>query len=61
MIRFDPACAVVPQIAGGGTIRDAAQIWAVNELELEQARLLQINDGMGEEVVSFRPYEIPAP
>ncbi|CAI8999029.1 hypothetical protein EMIT0196MI5_90154 [Pseudomonas sp. IT-196MI5] len=45
----------------GGSIPDAAQVWAVNELEPEQARLLQINDWLGEEVVSFRPYEIPAP
>ena len=43
-----------------GSIRDASEVWAVNELEPEQARLLQINDWLGEEVVRFRPYEMPA-
>jgi hypothetical protein len=43
-----------------GSIRDAARVWAVNELEPEQARLLHNNDWLGEEVVSFRPHEIPA-
>lgn len=62
MLRIPPQLmGVVPQNAGGfGSIRDAAQVWAVNELEPEQARLLQINDWLGEEVVSFRPYEILA-
>lgn len=62
MLRIPPQLmGVVPQNAGGfGSIRDAAQVWAVNELEPEQARLLQINDWLGEEVVRFRPYEMPA-
>ena len=52
---------VVPQNAGGfGSIREATQIWAINELEPIQARLAQVNDWLGEEVVSFRPFEIPA-
>lgn len=52
---------IVPQNAGGfGSIREAAQIWAVNELEPIQARLAQVNDWLGEEVVRFRPFEIPA-
>ncbi len=35
---------IVPQNAGGfGSIRDAAQVWAMNELEPIQARLLQVN------------------
>lgn len=63
MLRIPPQLmGVVPQNAGGfGSIRDAAQVWAVNELEPEQARLLQINDWVGEEVVKFRPYEVPSP
>ena len=63
MLRIPPQLmGVVPQNAGGfGSIRDAAQVWATNELEPEQARLLQINDWLGEEVVSFRPYEVPSP
>ena len=62
MLRIPPQLmGVVPQNAGGfGSIREAAQVWAVNELEPEQARLLQINEWLGEEVVRFRTYEVPA-
>ncbi|MBV2205213.1 MAG: phage portal protein, partial [Pseudomonas sp.] len=62
MLRIPPQLmGVVPQNAGGfGSICDASEVWAVNELEPEQARLLQINDWLGEEVVRFRPYEMPA-
>ena len=50
---------IVPQNAGGfGSIRDAAQIYAANELEPIQARMAQVNDWLGEEVVKFKPYEI---
>lgn len=49
---------IVPQNAGGfGSIKEAAEIWAMNELEPVQARLLQINDWLGKEVVRFRPFE----
>ena len=48
---------IVPQNAGGfGSIREAAQIYAANELEPIQTRLLQVNDWAGEEVIRFRPY-----
>lgn len=61
MLRIPPQLmGVVPQNAGGfGSIREAAQVWAVNELEPVQARLMQINDWVGEEVVRFTPYELP--
>ena len=61
MLRIPPQLmGVVPQNAGGfGSVRDAAQVWAINELEPEQARLLQINDWLGEEVIRFHPYEVP--
>ncbi|MBO2926709.1 phage portal protein [Metapseudomonas otitidis] len=61
MLRIPPQLmGVVPQNAGGfGSIREAAEIWAVNELEPEQARLMQINEWLGEEVIRFNPYEIP--
>lgn len=50
---------IVPQNAGGfGSIRDAAQVYAANELEPLQARLAQVNDWLGEEVIRFRPYEL---
>jgi PBSX family phage portal protein len=49
---------IVPQNAGGfGSIKEAAQIWAMNELEPIQARLQQVNEWLGEEVVRFRPFE----
>lgn len=51
---------VVPQNAGGfGSIRDAALVYAANELEPIQARLLQVNEWLGEEVIRFKPYELP--
>ena len=50
-----------PQNAGGfGSIKDAAAIWAMNELEPIQAKLLQVNEWLGEEVIRFRPFELPA-
>lgn len=52
---------IVPQNAGGfGSIKDAAQIYAANELEPIQARMAQLNDWIGEEVVRFKAYEMPA-
>ena len=50
---------IVPQNAGGfGSIREAAEIYVANELEPVQARMTQLNDWLGEEVVRFKPYEI---
>ncbi|WP_295514913.1 phage portal protein [uncultured Pseudomonas sp.] len=50
---------IVPQNAGGfGSIRDAAEVYAANELEPLQARLAQLNEWVGEEVIRFRPYEL---
>ncbi|CAB5650638.1 phage portal protein, PBSX family [Pseudomonas putida] len=61
MLRIPPQLmGVVPQNAGGfGSVRDATEVWAINELEPEQARLLQINEWLGEEVIRFKPYELP--
>jgi len=45
--------------AGGfGSIREAAQIFVVNELEPTQSCMTQLNDWLGEEVVKFKSYEI---
>lgn len=50
---------IVPQSAGGfGSIKEAAQIWAMNELEPIQARLQQVNDWLGEEVIRFKPFDV---
>eukprot|EP01133_Synstelium_polycarpum_P009652 gene9652-11279_t len=51
---------IVPQNAGGfGSLREAAEVWAVNELEPLQARLAQVNEWLGEEVVRFKEFELP--
>ena len=51
---------VVPQNAGGfGSSRDAAVVFAANELEPIQARMLQMNELVGEEVIQFKPYMVP--
>ena len=51
---------IVPQNAGGfGSLREAAEVWAINELEPIQARLQQVNDWLGEEVIRFKPFELP--
>ncbi|MOA69770.1 hypothetical protein D3C78_1981440 [compost metagenome] len=53
---------IVPQNAGRfGSIREAAQIYAANELEPIQTRMVQVNDWLGEEVVRFNPYELKMP
>ena len=46
---------IVPQNAGGfGSIREATELWIENELEPIQARFMQINNWIGEDVVKFR-------
>lgn len=52
---------IVPQNAGGfGSLREAAEVWAINELEPIQARLTQVNEWLGDEVIRFKPFEMPA-
>ncbi|WP_425598440.1 phage portal protein [Xanthomonas translucens] len=52
---------IVPQNAGGfGNVRDAASVWAAIELEPLQARMLKVNDWLGEDVIAFQPFEPPA-
>ncbi|MEH6565114.1 MAG: phage portal protein [Halopseudomonas sp.] len=50
---------VVPSNAGGfGSMTQAAQVYAENELKPLQRRFEQLNDWMGEEVVRFEKYEL---
>jgi capsid portal protein len=50
---------IVPQNAGGfGSIREAAQIYTANELEPTQARMMQLNEWVGEDVLRFKAYEM---
>ena len=52
---------IVPKNAGGfGSIADAAKVFVKNELAPLQARFLELNEWMGQEVVAFDPYEIPS-
>ncbi|EKT4440592.1 TPA: integrase arm-type DNA-binding domain-containing protein [Stenotrophomonas maltophilia] len=50
---------IVPQNAGGfGSIRDAATVWASMELAPLQSRLAMVNEWIGEQVITFAPFEI---
>lgn len=50
---------IVPQNAGGfGSLRDAAEVWAAMELEPMQARMAQVNEWVGEDVVAFGEFEL---
>ncbi|MDR6178360.1 PBSX family phage portal protein [Pseudomonas sp. SORGH_AS 211] len=49
---------IVPQNAGGfGSIKEAAEVYAANELEPLQARLAQVNEWIEDEVVRFQLYQ----
>lgn len=51
---------VMPNATGGfGDVAKAAAVFTRNEVEPLQARLQEINDWLGEEVIRFRPYYIP--
>jgi capsid portal protein len=43
---------------GFGSVVPAAQVFAVNELVPLQARLRELNDWAGDEIVAFDPYSI---
>jgi PBSX family phage portal protein len=50
---------VVPSNAGGfGDAATCAKVYGRNEVEPLQARFLQFNDWIGEEVIKFKPYSI---
>ena len=52
---------VIPSNAGGfGDVSKAALVFARNELNPLQDRLRSLNDWIGDEVVSFDPYELPS-
>lgn len=49
---------IVPQNAGGfGSIREAASIWAHNELTAIQRRLTRVNEWVGQEVIHFDEFD----
>lgn len=52
---------IVPQNAGGfGSVRDASEVFFINEIEPLQRRMLALNDWLGEEAIAFGPYTLPA-
>lgn len=53
---------IVPtNTSGFGDAEKAARVFNANEIEPLQARFLEINDWMGEQVVSFKPYTLAMP
>lgn len=52
---------IVPGNTGGfGAVLPAAQVFARNEISPLMDRFRELNDWLGEEVVAFTPYEVPA-
>lgn len=52
---------VVPSNTGGfGAADTAAKVFGRNEVEPMQARFLQLNEWLGDEVIKFKPYTIEA-
>lgn len=52
---------IVPNNVGGfGDISKAAQVFVQNELEPLQSRMMELNDWMGEQIIRFQPYALPA-
>lgn len=50
---------VMPNSAGGfGNVVDAAKIFNINEIEPLKNRLMELNDWLGEEVITFNPYAL---
>lgn len=53
---------IVPNNNGGfGDAETAARVFNVNEIGALQARMLEVNDWIGEEVIRFKPYELAQP
>lgn len=50
---------IVPNNTGGfGDAEKAAKVMYANEIKPLQARLMELNDWIGEEVIRFQPYEL---
>ena len=53
---------IVPNNNGGfGDAETAARVFNVNEIGALQARMLEVNDWIGEEVIRFKPYQLAQP
>jgi len=52
---------VIPNNTGGfGDVVKAAQVFVRNELTPLQERIKEVNEWIGAEVISFKPYELAA-
>ena len=52
---------IIPDNAGGfGDVEKAAGVFVRNELTPLQERMKEVNGWLGEEVITFRNYELPA-
>lgn len=52
---------IVPKNTGGfGAVAPAAKVFVKNELEPLQARMREVNEWLGEEVIRFSPYTLDA-
>lgn len=50
---------IVPEKDSGfGDVEKAASVFARNEIQPLQARMLELNDWLGEEVIRFKPYKL---
>lgn len=50
---------IMPNTTGGfGDVEKAAQVFSVNEIEPLQERFKELNEWLGEEVISFNPYQL---
>lgn len=51
---------IIPNNTGGfGDVSKAAEVFARNEIQPLQMRMLELNDWLGDEVISFDPYILP--
>ena len=51
---------IMPSNVGGfGDVEKASRVFVRNELTPLQKRCIELNDWVGEEVISFSPYELP--
>lgn len=54
-----PLMGIVPNNTGGfGSVEAAAKVFVKNELEPLQARFTELNDWLGDEVITFAPYDL---
>lgn len=52
---------IIPNNTGGfGDVEKASRVFVRNELMPLQKRLQELNDWLGEDVISFEPYELGA-